>query len=260
MKITSPQFAQLGGFLGATAIRQWMRTLDYRVAYYDPSVDPARRECQGQKIYIFWHEYILFPFYLRGHCRLTMLLSRHRDADILNHAARLLGFQCIRGSTFRGGTAALRELLRDSRRLHLAITPDGPRGPRRRLATGPIYLASKLGLPLVAMGYGYNRPWRVPSWDRFAVPRPLSRARAVISPHLWIPPNLDRADLETHRVRVERLLNQLTDKAEDWAARGHRLRDEMPLRKQPAPLAARISSAQNDCRPAPPGDAQRDAA
>ena len=259
MKITHPLFAQFGGFLGATAIRQWMGTLDYRVAHYDPSVDPAQRGCQGRKIYVFWHEYILFPIYLRGHCGLTMLLSRHRDADILSHAGRLLGFQCIRGSTFRGGTTALRELLRDGRRLHLAITPDGPRGPRRRLAIGPVYLASKLGLPLVAMGYGYDRPWRAPSWDQFAVPRPFSRARAVVSPHLRIPANLDRTGLETYRVRVERLLNQLTEKAEDWATAGHRLREEMPLRKERLPLAARTASVADDMCLVP-GPSQRDAA
>ena len=60
--------------------------------------------------------------------------------------------------------------------MHLTITPDGPRGPRRHMAPGPIYLASKLGLPLVLMGYAYDRPWRLHSWDRFAIPRPGSRA------------------------------------------------------------------------------------
>ena len=90
-----------------------------------------------------------------------MLLSRHRDAEILSHAAYHLGFDFVRGSTNRGGVAAIRELLEKSRHMHLTITPDGPRGPRRKLAPGSIYLASKLGLPLVVMGYGYDRPWRV---------------------------------------------------------------------------------------------------
>ena len=107
-----------------------------------------------------------------------MLLSRHRDAEILSHVAYHFGFDFVRGSTNRGGAAALRELLAKSRQMHLTITPDGPRGPRRRMAPGPIYLASKLGLPLVLMGYGYDRPWRLRSWDRFAIPRPCSRARA----------------------------------------------------------------------------------
>ena len=81
-----------------------------------------------------------------------------------------MGFDCVRGSTYRGGARAIWELLERSRRQHLTITPDGPRGPRRQFAQGPIYLASRLQLPLVAMGFGYDRPWRVNSWDRFRRP------------------------------------------------------------------------------------------
>jgi hypothetical protein len=151
-----------------------------------------------------------------------MLLSRHRDAEILSHAAYHLGFDFVRGSTNRGGVAAIRELLRKSRKMHLAITPDGPRGPRRRLAPGAIFLASRLQLPLVAIGYGYDRPWRLGSWDRFAIPRPFSRARAVAGPEVHVPPGLDRSGLEHFRRQIERLLNRLTDEAEAWAESGTR--------------------------------------
>jgi lysophospholipid acyltransferase (LPLAT)-like uncharacterized protein len=222
--------------MGATTIHHWMGTLDYRVAYYDPSIDPARRDCHGQKIYVFWHEYILFPLYLRGHCNLAMLLSQHRDADILARAAYHLGFEFVRGSTYRGATSAIRELLRRSRRMHLTITPDGPRGPRRRLAQGPVYLASRLQVPLVLMGFGFDRPWRTASWDRFAIPRPFSRARAVVSPPIHVPPQLDRSGLEHYRAAMERLLSRLTCEAEAWAEAGTRKVEELPLRKQPAPL------------------------
>jgi lysophospholipid acyltransferase (LPLAT)-like uncharacterized protein len=220
LRFDHPLLAKLGGLLGAAAIRGWMCTLDYKVAFYDPLVDPLLPGTRGQKIHIFWHEYILFPIYLRGHCNLSMLLSRHRDAEILSHVAYHLGFDFVRGSTNRGGVAALRELLRKSQKMHLTITPDGPRGPRRRLAPGSIFLASRLGLPLVATGYGYDRPWRVNSWDRFAIPRPGSRARAVASPEIHVPPNLDRAGLEHFREKVERLLNRLSDEAEAWAESG----------------------------------------
>jgi lysophospholipid acyltransferase (LPLAT)-like uncharacterized protein len=223
MKIESPFLNKLGGLLGSAAVRWWMSKLDYKVVYDDPAVDPVFPECQGQKIYIFWHEYILFPLYLRGHCNLAMLLSRHRDAEILSYAAHHLGFEFVRGSTNRGGVGALRELLAKSRDMHLTITPDGPRGPRRRLAPGCVFLASKLGLPLVAMGFGYDRPWRIRrAWDQFAIPRPGSRARAVVSGEVFIPPELDRAGLEHHRQQVEDLLNRLTEEAETWAASGAR--------------------------------------
>jgi lysophospholipid acyltransferase (LPLAT)-like uncharacterized protein len=233
MKLTSPFLNKLGGLLGSAAVRWWMSTLDYKVAYYDRSVDPVFPECRGQKIYIFWHEYILFPFYLRGHCNMAMLLSRHRDAEILSHAAHHMGFDFVRGSTNRGGVAALRELLAKSKTMHLTITPDGPRGPRRRLAPGCVYLASKLELPLVVMGYGYDRPWRVHSaWDQFAVPRPHSRARAVPSGEIFVPPNLDRDGIEYFREKIERLLNRLTLEAEAWAAAGTRKIGQMNIERR----------------------------
>jgi hypothetical protein len=122
--------------------------------------------------------------------------------------------------------------------MHLTITPDGPRGPRRRLAPGPIYLASKLGLPLVAMGYGYDRPWRMNSWDRFAIPRPFSRARAIPSPEIHVPPRLDRGGLEHFRRKVERLMNRLTQEAEAWAeSRGRRSGQFRLGRRSAAPLS-----------------------
>ena len=238
MKIDAPWIQRVGGLLGSAAVRAWMGTLDYKVAYYDPAVDPVFPECRGQKIYIFWHEYILFPLFLRGHCNFAMLLSRHRDAEILSHAAHHLGFEFVRGSTNRGGITAIRELLRKSGKMHLTITPDGPRGPRRKLAPGAVFLASKLGLPLVVMGYGYDRPWRARSWDRFAVPRPFSRARAVPSGEIFIPPNLDRDGLEHFRVKIETLLNALTLEAETWAASGTAKLGQRRLDRRGAPLRA----------------------
>jgi lysophospholipid acyltransferase (LPLAT)-like uncharacterized protein len=225
---------KLAGLVAANTVRLWMSTLDYKGALYDPTVDPVDPRWRGHKIYIFWHEYILAPLFLRGHCNLAMLLSRHRDADILLETARHLGFEFVRGSTGRGGAAALRELERKGRQMNIAITPDGPRGPRRVLAQGPIYLASKLEMPLVAMGFGFDRPWRLPTWDRFAIPRPFSRACGVVSPAITIPPNLDRDGVEHHRLKVERLLNRLTLEAEAWAVARTPKVDEVVPRPQPA--------------------------
>ncbi len=237
MKITSPLLNQIGGLLGSAAVRWWMGTLDYKIVYRDRTIDPVCPECQGQKIYIFWHEYILFPLYLRGHCNLARLLSRHRDAEVLSHVAHHLGFEFVRGSTNRGGVSALRELLSRSRTMHLTITPDGPRGPRRQLAPGCVYLASKLGLPLVLMGFGYDRPWRVHrAWDQFAVPRPHSRARAVVSGEIFIPPDLDREGLEHFRQKIERQLNVLTEEAESWAASARRKIGQSRLERCGHPL------------------------
>ena len=237
MKLKSP-FAIGAWSLASTAcIRQWMGTLDYKVDFGDPTVDPVHDAYHGAKIYVFWHENILMPRYLRGHSNISMLLSRHWDANILDRVARMMGFGVVRGSTFHGGSAALRELAGRAATGNLTITPDGPRGPRRRLAAGCVFLASTLGIPIVAMGMGYDRPWRLGTWDRFAIPRPFSRARGVVSRAVWIPADLDREELERHRDGVERLLTHLSEDAEAWAVSGTRREGQRPVRKQPSRTA-----------------------
>jgi len=239
----------LSGLAAATGIRTWMSTLQYRAFFYDPAVEAADG-CEQPRIYVFWHEYILIPLYLRGHCDLAMLLSRHRDADVLTRVAYHMGFDCVRGSTNRGALSALRELSQLGQHKHLAITPDGPRGPRRQLAQGPIYLASTLGIPIVPLGFGVDRPWRAKSWDQFAVPRPFSQVRSVLGPEIHIRPNLDRDEIEVCRGRIERLLTDLTIEAENWAASGTRREGEVVVRPQTRVLRTSSNEPTNTTSPA----------
>lgn len=248
MKLLNPMTNGVVGLLATHGVRAWMRTLDYRAIYLDPEVDPTLGR-GGTRIYVFWHENLLIPLYLRGHCHIAMLLSQHRDADILGLIAKLSGFDCVRGSTYRGGTKALMELLERSRTHHLAITPDGPRGPRRKLAQGPIYLASKLQLPIVAMGMGYDRSWRTPTWDRFAIPKPFCRARGIVSEPMRIPADLDREGIEDRRVCVERVLNELSLESEAWAESGKRRTGEVICRPQSAPKPTVLVTAESGNEP-----------
>ena len=78
--------------LATALIRRWMGTLHYRCHYEDPTVDPVHANYRGAKIFIFWHENILFPLHIRGRSCTSMLLSRHWDADILDRVAGMLGF------------------------------------------------------------------------------------------------------------------------------------------------------------------------
>jgi lysophospholipid acyltransferase (LPLAT)-like uncharacterized protein len=241
MKITHPLLTKSLGLLGATVIRALAATLDYRIVYQDPLADPIHPRNRRRGIYVLWHEYMLLPVGVRGK-GLTVLVSQHRDGELITQVLRHLKFQSIRGSTTRGGVAALRGIMRGgegergrgrdgpgraktegnirqnsnfefrisklpSRPLagSLILTPDGPRGPRRHLAEGAIFLASRLRMPIVCMGFGFDRPWRQNSWDRFAIPRPFSRARAVISSYMEIPADLSKqarrqGDTETRRL------------------------------------------------------------
>ena len=132
-------------------------------------------------------------------------------------------FERFRDPRTRGGVAALLRIL-NNRVPNLAITPDGPRGPRRNMAPGAVYLASRLGIPVVPVGLGYARPWRVRnSWDQFAIPRPYSRARAIFGPRVVVPDGLSRDRLDGYSRRIEAILNRLTETAEQWAGSGCRM-------------------------------------
>ena len=109
---------------------------------------------------------------------------------------------------------------------------------------GAVYLSSRLGLPLIPCGFGYDRPWRIErAWDKFAIPRPYSRARSITSKAIQVPPKLDRAALELWRLKVESMLECVTTQAEQWAESGVYMIDQITIRRQARPLPHRMRNA-----------------
>jgi lysophospholipid acyltransferase (LPLAT)-like uncharacterized protein len=238
VKLSHPIIPRVTGYALAETLKCWMSTMDCQLLYADWKVDPGLGWRTRPGIFCFWHEYIPLLCYCRQHTGITMLISQHRDADLLPPVAKLLGFGVVRGSSKRGGVAAIRQVLRKTthgQMKHLAITPDGPRGPRRVFNQGAIYLASRLQIPIIPIGIGFDRPWRINSWDQFAVPRPFSRARAIVGHEVEIPPDACRDTIESNRKRMGDLLNQLTIDAETWAESGKRYEGQQPLLRQPTP-------------------------
>ena len=221
LKNHKPSVSRLSGLGAALYLRQNLVWLDVKVAHYDVTVDPGRPEYDEHCIFVFWHEYIVLAVGHWANTPVTMLVSQHRDADWLTQAAEYLGFQFVRGSTTRGGTQAIRELKKTSKFRSIGITPDGPRGPRRQMAMGPVFMASLLKMPIVPVGFGYRRPWRLNTWDQFAVPKPFSRARVIMGPKIRIEPRASRDKLDQYCQSVEQLTTDLTVYAEQWAETGH---------------------------------------
>ena len=111
-------------------------------------------------------------------------------------------------------------MLRAARTGELGITPDGPKGPRRRAQQGLVYLASRTGLPIVPLGYAYRRCWRFNSWDRFMLPKPFTVGHGVSGEPIEIPPGISTDDVAVHLGRVQAAMDSVTDIAETWAATG----------------------------------------
>jgi lysophospholipid acyltransferase (LPLAT)-like uncharacterized protein len=217
MKLRNPHLVYAAGTAAAGLIRLWTATLRNRIAALGAERQPPHPD-DPPTIYAFWHESILpMSYFGRG---ISILISQHADGELIAVAARWLGMRPVRGSSTRGGAAALLEMIRRADVGHLAVTPDGPRGPRRRVQIGIVALAAHTGLPIVPVGVACDRAGRANTWDRFMLPTPGTSARFVTGPALTIPPVLDRKTLESSRQLVEEQMLTATELAEQWAASG----------------------------------------
>lgn len=205
--------------------RLWMRSLRTQIHVEQPTADPLRPDCDGNYIFATWHETLLLPSYIYGAAQSYTLISSSQDGEIIARILGRLGWQVIRGSSTRNAVTAVRRVLdvmNGGSRTHLTITADGPRGPRRTLKSGLVFLAAKTGMPIIPVGISYDRPLRARSWDRFAIPRPFSRAQIVLAAPIRLPADLDQS-LESYRLQVEQAVARAQDQADELlATRCHR--------------------------------------
>jgi hypothetical protein len=170
------------------------------------------RLARGERcVFAFWHARLLpLVFTHRGRA-IAVLISRHRDGELIARIIERLGFRTARGSSTRGGEEGARELVRYAADGHLlAITPDGPRGPAERVKPGLAWLASRTGLPVVPVASAARDAWVFRSWDRFRVPRPFARVVVAYGEPLAIPPGIGERELEAWRERLDTALAAVT--------------------------------------------------
>lgn len=164
-------------------------------------------------IYAFWHNRILavtaafLRVYPRGRPGVLVLTSASKDGMWLGELAARLGMGSVRGSSSRRGATAMRELLDRVAAGHdIAITPDGPRGPKYEMGSGLVYLAQKAGIPVIPIHVRFGRCVRLRSWDGFTIPLPFSRVRVTLAPALHAAATADEAAFEQERVRIQSAL------------------------------------------------------
>lgn len=184
----------------------------------------ALLEQHGGVILVTWHGQSLIPVVRSRGRGYIGLVSLSRDGDLLAEFLRQLGWRTIRGSTRRGGVRAMKMAIRalsvkaktDVERTDrkagamLAVTPDGPRGPARRVQPGTVVLARISGKPLVPVGIGVDRAWQAKSWDRFTVPKPFSRVVWLYGEPIWVG---HQADIMAICSQVEEAINTVEAEA-----------------------------------------------
>ena len=201
--------------------------LVHRTTRWTLAVDAAADSVRGPAgpvILAFWHERLaLGPSLWVEMRRLVpalaprrpqVLVSRHRDGVFIGNVVARFGLNTIHGSSSKGGSSALRMMLRIIRRDGVvAITPDGPRGPGRVAATGIGQLAAASGAPVMAYAGATTRSIRLRSWDRSVFPLPFARGLILLHPPFTVPPGA----AEAGRAAAEAALSEACDLADAWA-------------------------------------------
>ena len=160
-------------------------------------------------IFVLWHSRILPLLALHKREGLVLLISRHRDGEYLADLAQGWGYSSVRGSTQRGGEVGLLGIVRALQGgAVVAMTPDGPRGPRERVQPGAIAAAQHAGVPLIAAGARTASAWYLNSWDRMCIPKPFAAIDVRYSAPIQIGPGKD--GLRQGIAVVERSLHDVT--------------------------------------------------
>jgi lysophospholipid acyltransferase (LPLAT)-like uncharacterized protein len=196
-------------------IRLWFKTCRVRLTRQDLFEQWAYND--RQVIVVTWHRAAIFFVYYFGHFRPMIMFSRSKDGEYLARFSQKFGVRPVRGSSTRGGTEALREMIGHlkSGGKACATVLDGPQGPPRTAKKGMIVLAMETGVPIIPIIWSSPRVWTFKkTWDRTMLPLPFSPITIHCSEPIYVPPGLNPAGQEEYRLRLEETLNRLTDEVD----------------------------------------------
>jgi lysophospholipid acyltransferase (LPLAT)-like uncharacterized protein len=182
---------------------------------------PAAFWDQGRPfILAFWHGRILMmPKCWRPEAAIHMLISQHRDGQLIARTVSHFGIHWLAGSSTRGGSQALRAMLKALKAgEYVGITPDGPKGPRMRASAGIVNVARLSGCPIIPATFAASRRRVLGSWDRFVVARPFAGGVFVWGRPIEVPRDADATTMEACRQAVEAEMNAITRAADQRMA------------------------------------------
>lgn len=210
MKLLTPRLLGSLAWGTLTAIRATMK-IEERFAD-----EKFRLKGEQSLIYATWHGRMLMPMFAFRRTGAYILVSEHRDGEIITSSLEAAGYNTVRGSTSRSGARALASIVKLGREgRQCGFTPDGPRGPRWHFQPGAIYAAAKTGLPILPVTGSVSKAYYFNSWDRFQLPLPFSRGVMLAGTPYYVTGGVDPENIETHRANLERILISLTREADE---------------------------------------------
>ena len=133
-----------------------------------------------------WHgDLIMQPLNYRNFRKngnIKVIVSEHRDGILIRKVCNYLGVYDIQGSSSRGAVRALMGAIKEIKKgTDIAITPDGPKGPRFSVADGIVAIAQKTNTRIIALNSICSSYWQFKSWDKFIIPKPFGTIDFYIS-------------------------------------------------------------------------------
>jgi lysophospholipid acyltransferase (LPLAT)-like uncharacterized protein len=169
----------------------------------------------------FWHNRLFLMTWFWREFESGIVVSDSFDGEYIARTAQRFGFAVIRGSSTRGGSKALKQMVRATREgLRMSLTVDGPKGPRYRVKSGIIMLAAKTGVPIVPMLPEAKSFWTVSSWDRLQIPRPFTMAKMFVGEPVFVSEADAEHRLKEKRDELQAGLDRLVEKGEQWRLGG----------------------------------------
>ncbi len=193
------------------------RTIKFEIEGWE-NWEAASRE--KTPIYTFWHNRVFLATYFWRRRRIVVMTSRSFDGEYIARFIQRFGYGAARGSSTRGATGAVVEMVRLMRAgCPTAFTIDGPKGPVYVAKMGAVLLAKKTGHPILPFSITAAKFWEAKkSWDGFQVPQPFSRALVGIAPVIFVPPEANEDELKAKRDELQKALDDLTHRGEAWRA------------------------------------------
>ncbi|MEP6788249.1 MAG: lysophospholipid acyltransferase family protein [Acidobacteriota bacterium] len=173
-----------------------------------------------QPILCFWHDRILLSTYFFRNRGILVMSSQSFDAEYTARSIQRFGYGVIKGSSTRGGSRALIEMIRAMRDgFPAGFSIDGPRGPRYEAKPGPVTLAKKTGNPILPFVIEPQSFWTVKSWDKMQIPKPFTKAIVIISEPVYVDDSADDAEVGSKLGELQRSLDDLTEQGRKWSGR-----------------------------------------
>ncbi|MCF7792750.1 MAG: DUF374 domain-containing protein [Candidatus Cloacimonetes bacterium] len=161
---------------------------------------------KGNVIYAFWHRNMIPLLYLHRKQGNVILISSSKDGELIAGPAHVLGYNTARGSSRRGGSSAVKKMIKMSKKFSLAVTPDGPKGPNQKIKDGLLYISYFTRNPIVPVALDLQKEKVFNSWDKFRLPHLFSHVNITYGKPLQI---MEKSEIDTRLAEVQDAMDKL---------------------------------------------------